>query len=199
MPNMEMLISSSNKTKLLKSRSINVQNTDSNVCACKAKNRECPIEDHCLDECVIYEAIVTTANNEKHYIGCTKNSFRLRWQAHKSNFRLPAYKTETSLSRYVWELQDAGTEYSLKWKIIDRVKSSSITSKNCNLCATEKLKILEMNENSRINKFSELLSRCRHKDTFKLKSVNYTKEIDILSHTIQKERTMRPVLQKTDN
>ena len=115
---------------MVNARSTNEPNSDTKVCPCKAKNRECPIEDHCLDEGVIYEATVTTANDEKHYRGCTKNGFRLRWQAHKSNFRLPAYKTETSLSRYVWKLQDAGTEYSITWKIIDRVKLSSITSKN---------------------------------------------------------------------
>ena len=128
-----------------------------------------------------------------------KNAFRLSWQADKSNFRLAAYRKETSLSGYVWKLQDAGTEYSLTWKIIDRVQKSSISSKNCNLCATEKLRILEMDDDSRINKFSELLSRCRHKDMFKLKSIKYTKEIDLLSHTIQKEQTMRPTLRKIDN
>ena len=53
-------------------------------------------------------------------------------------------------------------------------KSISYTggSKRCNLCLEQKLSILKEKDNCLVNKRSEIVSACQHKNKFQVKSLN---------------------------
>ena len=78
------------------------------------------------------------------------------------------YETSTTLSKYIWTLKDANTEYNVKWKIHKRAASYTSQSRRCNLCLAEKLAILQEDKGSSLKKRSELISKCRHENRFYL-------------------------------
>ena len=57
------------------------------TCNCR-KPAECPMEGNCLKESVIYQATVTTEDNNppQTYVGLTENSFKTRYANHKTSF-----------------------------------------------------------------------------------------------------------------
>ena len=50
-------------------------------------------------------------------------------------------------------------------------KSYNPTSKCCNLCLTEKLEILDDPDKNLLNKRSEIISQCHHKNKYRLKTL----------------------------
>jgi len=59
----------------------------------------------------------------------------------------------------------------LEWKIIRNARTYKKSSKICQLCLTEKYLILTDNTTALLNKRSEIVSKCRHKEKLKLKRV----------------------------
>ena len=59
----------------------------------------------------------------------------------------------------------------ISWKIKGIYKSYIPTSKRCNLCLTEKLEILDDPDKNLLNKRSEIISQCRHKNKYRLKTL----------------------------
>ena len=59
----------------------------------------------------------------------------------------------------------------ISWKIKGIYKSYNPTSKRCNLCLTEKLEILYDPDKNLLNKISEIISQCRHKNKYRLKTL----------------------------
>ena len=66
------------------------------TCNCRRKI-DCPMDGNCLSECLIYKAsVITTAN--KHYYGTCENTFKERYNNHKSSFRNESREKKTELS-----------------------------------------------------------------------------------------------------
>ena len=63
------------------------------------------------------------------------------------------------------------TDFTIKWSIIKKPISCTGGSKRCNLCLEEKLNILKEKDNWLLNKRSEIISACQHKNRFQLKSL----------------------------
>ena len=168
MPNMQQIISSHNKA-LLKSTN-NADPEPARTCNCNNQTT-CPLEGNCLASSLVYQATVTVqGKKEETYIGLTAGTFKTRYNNHKSDFRLKRNSTE--LSKYVWSLQDKGTQYSITWKIMTKAMPYSTSSKRCNLCLAEKYLIMCKPEISSLNNRNELASTCRHRRNHLLE--NYT-------------------------
>ena len=60
----------------------------------------------------------------------------------------------------------------LKWEIRGQQRAYNLTFKKCNLCLNEKLAIIDDSGKSLLNKRSEVISQCCHRNKFKL--VNLT-------------------------
>ena len=118
-----------------------VNNDNKKMCNCRDK-KSCPLEGKCLTEKVVYSAEVTSANEEntKLYIGISETPFKTRFRNHKKSMNHRKYQKDTELSKLVWELKDAGTDFTIKWSIMRKSSSgyNSVT-KSCNLCLLEKL------------------------------------------------------------
>ena len=146
---MSAIIAGSNKKKL-ETAGVNKERTipskfrkyKTNDCECQKYKRVCPVNGKCKKECVVYRAKVKTEQDEKEYVGCTEGCFLQRWQGHQTNFRHRKYINDTELSGYIWNLIDKELPYSISWEILDKVPPLKRNSKYCNLCTTEKWRIL---------------------------------------------------------
>ena len=84
------------------------------------------------------------------------------------SFNHKKYSNETELSKYVWHLKENNTDYTIKWSIIKNSISYTGGSKRCNLCLEEKLSILKEKSKYLLNKRSEIVSACHHKNKFQV-------------------------------
>ena len=96
------------------------------------------------------------------YTGLTCNTFKERWDKH--NFTFTHEDAEhTTLSSFIHELKERGTNYSMKWEIVEKARPFNPISGICALCTREKFLIIFSPQGASLNKRSELFSTCRHK------------------------------------
>ena len=165
MSNMESIIKKHN-TKILNKKT---QTTDKK-CNCRIKEN-CPLGGECLKKDIVYKATVKTDNNLKIYFGLTEREFKTRFNNHKMSFKNNDYAKSTELSKYIWNLKDRDEHFEIKWNIAAQAKSFRPGARRCNLCLMEKLLISEGKRRHLLNKRSELVAMCRHKNKFFLKSI----------------------------
>ena len=136
-------------------------------CNCRRPD-ECPLRGHCLTSGIVYRATVTTddSTTPMHYIGSTDTTFKQRYANHKASITHPTKANQTALSKYVWTLKRNNVHYTINWEILQRAPAYCPGTKRCDLCTTEKLFIARAEKKSLLNKRSELLSRCRHRNKF---------------------------------
>ena len=72
----------------------------------------------------------------------------------------------TVLSKYIRDLKDSDTDFSIKWSIVTRAISHRGNPSRCYLCLMEKLCILFSDKSTLLNKRSELITKCRHENKF---------------------------------
>ena len=133
-------------------------------CNCRQKNA-CPLNGHCLQASVNYQASVTQQDNNKTetYIGLTENEFKVRYRNHIATFHHNKDRNSTELSKYVWALKDNNIEHSIYWRIISSHQLYKSSSKRCNLCRKEKFFIICRQDLSTLNRRNELISPCLHR------------------------------------
>ena len=168
MPNMAAIIKSHNKAILNETLA-----KPSATKSCNCRNRDqCPLEGNCLEKCLVYKAVVKTEKSTKSYIGCCETAFKTRYSNHKLSFSKKTYSTRTALSKHIWNLKENNSEFKISWSVIAQVSPNFCKGKRCNLCLTEKLLINKCMNEDLLNTRDELLSKCRHKNKYKLKQCN---------------------------
>ena len=138
---------------------------------CNCRTQECPMEGKCLDSCIAYQADVTAGGEEYRYIGIVQGEWKERWNDHNTSFRLRQYENKTELSKLIWSLKDEGTPYSIKWSVAAHAHPYKCGSRKCDLCMTEKTLIARTRHPGILNKRSEIVSKCRHRNKFTLNSL----------------------------
>ena len=165
MSNMANTIERHNSKTQQKARDTNDETSD-NKCNCRVKP-DCPINGECKSNNIVYEVTVTAEDETKrNYIGMTEHSFKTRYADHKQSFEKKKCATKTSLSRYLSKLKESGIKYSIKSSVMQRARAYCGGSRQCNLCLAEKLCILNADKRFLLNKKSELISSCKHKNKF---------------------------------
>ena len=162
MPNMGKLISSHNNRKL-SAQNAEQDRSSEKQCNCRAKS-ECPMDNTCLTDNLVYQATVTTSQSSETYIGLTETSFKTRYRNHTLSFRHNKYRNQTELSKYVWGLKDARINYQITWKVLKRAQPYNSLSRRCNLCLTEKHFIIHRPSMCTLNSRKDLVIACRHKN-----------------------------------
>ena len=159
-PNMKHVIAAHN-AKVLNKQTESVKRK----CSCP-RGSICPLDGECLSTNIVYQATVTPTNppaEAQTYVGLTANTFKQRLGNHKKSFNHRQYRTDTTLSDYIWKLKDDGIQYDLKWKIIDKARPFSPVTGICALCTLEKFYIIFKPELATINKKEEINNYCLHK------------------------------------
>ena len=164
MPNMASIINKHNR-KILN----NNDNFKPPPCNCRNPTN-CPLNRECRMKSIIYKATLTTPSNPpQYYIGCCETEFKKRYYNHCVSFNNRNKSNATELSKSVWKFKDQGIDPIITWSIIRKAPPFQCGAKRCNLCLYEKLSILLSDPNSLLNKRSELISKCRHKNKYKLR------------------------------
>ena len=145
MPNIKTKINAHNREILRNTPSKNTKH-----CNCQQKEN-CPMKGACLKESLVYYATISCSD--------------------KNHCNVPLYKHDTKLSTEYWNLKTKQLNPRISWKIKGIYKSYNPTSKRCNLCLTEKLEILDDPDKNLLNKRSEIISQCRHKNKYRLKTL----------------------------
>ena len=162
LPNMGSQIAKHN-AKILKTIETTVETVPPKKCNCNKKT-DCPLENNCAQAInVIYHATVKTENSSETYVGSTTN-FKKRFYNYNSDFSKPSRRFNTTLSAHCWSLKDTNQKSDITWKIIGKAPSFSPVTGTCQLCTTEKFKILFNPEICSLNTRNEIFGHCRHKE-----------------------------------
>ena len=125
-------------------------------------NQIVPFRINVLPQKLFYQANVTnnSNNDEKFYRVLAETPFKDRFRNHTKEFKHKKYYKNTELSKYIWQLKESDISPEISWEIIDQVYSNTRIN-FCVLCLTEKLKIIDVFDDSRFsNKKSELVNAC---------------------------------------
>ena len=99
---------SSHKKKLLNNRTGNIKPRN-----CRKKD-ECPLNEQCLVQDIVYKCIASTSMNpDKTYLGTAERDFKKRYNNHTKSFRHKRYSKETTLSKSIWEIKKECNESQL--------------------------------------------------------------------------------------
>ena len=91
------------------------------------------------------------------------NSNTHRFNKHKKSFRHENYKSETTLSKYVWD-HGLNPAPKIKWSFLKLCSIYNVGSSSCDLCTSEKFYIIKnMKRVSLINKRTGIGNSCPHK------------------------------------
>ena len=144
---------------------------------CTCRKQTCPVQGNCKQECTIYQATVKHENPETGkkiedtYIGLAATTFYQRHQNHKTTFKDKNHLTKSELSKHIWKLKDLGIAFDITWKIIDRGKKFTPTSKSCKLCTLERYYLICRPDLYTLNKNKEFSDECIHKRFLRLSRV----------------------------
>ena len=75
---------------------------------------------------------------------------------------------EMQPSFFIWSCKDFGLNPIISWKIVCHATPYQHRGKVCNLCLAEKYAILTANDDALLNKRTELVNKCWHKNKYKL-------------------------------
>ena len=93
---------------------------------------------------------------------------------HNRDFNDEEYAKSTELSKEVWKIKNRGFNPIIKWKIIKQLPAYNPENKICRLCLGEKIEILNRDPVNLLNKRSELISTCRHRNKYLIHQYDVT-------------------------
>ena len=106
MPSMKNIIQKHN-SKLME----DPKPTNNKICSCQQKSG-CPLNQNCLSECLVYNAVVNTSTTKNYYGTCEK-SFKEKYNNHTSSFKNKSRQKTTELSNYIWESKENGENHTV--------------------------------------------------------------------------------------
>ena len=84
------------------------------------------------------------------------------------SFKSIKKRNATQIFKTFWNAKDSRLNPTIHWKIINHVTLYKPGQKCCNLCLTEKLEILLVNQSTTLNKQLKLTRKYRQKNQFEL-------------------------------
>ena len=141
--------------------------TPPKMCNCpKSKKTQCPLQQQCLAQNIIYKATVRTSTDEKEYVGSTGRTFKKRFSEHSHALRHRGSQQTTTLSKYVWKARDEGKDPVVTWSLVHKIPLPRGPQRVCTTCNLEKMEIAAADRRRSLNKRSELTGKCVHFKSF---------------------------------
>ena len=137
------------------------------TCSCWQK-LDSTLNQNCLSEYLIYNAVVNTSTTKKYHGTCEK-SFKERYNNHTSLFRNKSRQKSTELSNSIWELKVNDKNYTIERLIAMKAPPHICWTRKCDLCLCEKFLIARVNSERLLNKWDGLVSKCHYRNKFTLK------------------------------
>ena len=118
----------------------------------------------CTDSFNVYYFIIIKVARLSVKSSMKTQSIKLNYKSHNRD-----KANATELSKTLWKYKDKGIKPRITWSIVCKLFAYTSGVKRCNLCLAEKLAILQADQRTLLNKRSEFVSKCRHRNKFKLK------------------------------
>ena len=134
---------------------------------------------YCQATSLVYEATISSDvpnYTPMKYIGLCGSTFKKRYSTHLCSFNLNRYKNATTLSAEYWRLKDLNGNPSVTWRILRYARSYDPSSKICELCLREKFEIANYPGRNLLNKRTEVVAKCRHRNKHLL--LNHVELVD---------------------
>ena len=163
----------SSMSSAIKQHNYKVLSTTKNVdrlCNCRNKENY-PLDGKCLQTCIVYKADVIANKGSHIYYGASDGEFKSRYNNHTNSFRHRHHGQDTELSKHIWKLQDKGINFNVKWSVAAYASTYRCGSRRCELCLTEKYVTARANHKNLLNKRTNLISKCRHRNKYILKDI----------------------------
>ena len=165
LPNIKSIINAYNRKILYPSPTVGRR-----TCNC-INISQCPLQQKCVSNNILYQANITPfgKNSEtKVYYGICETTLKLRYANHKKSFNHRNRKSDTELSNEFWRIKDNKYSTDITWDILGRHQAYNTSRKRYSLWLNEKLKIALRRNNNMLNKRTEILNKCRHKNKYAL-------------------------------
>ena len=108
--------------------------------------------------------------NGSFYIGGAR-VFKNQGGNHMQTFKNKEIQQVCALKDFIWDLKERKINFEIKWSIIKQSRACKSGDKNCHLCVTEKLCVMENSRDSKlINKDIHNMDKCLHKSKFLVKN-----------------------------
>ena len=163
-----------NMANIIKQHNSSILNNATKIqeptCNCRTK-ANCPLNGNCQVKCIVYKAAVITESESLVYYGASEGDFKMRYNNHTKSFRHRKYENDTELSKCLWKLKDEDTEFNLSWSIATHASPYKCGTRRCDLCLAEKATIIRAEPKGLLNKRTELISKCRHRNKFILNNL----------------------------
>ena len=130
---------------------------------------------------IVYRANVENDINDENnfYFGVSETPFKESFRNHKKEFNYAKYRNSTELSKYIWQSKVLNMTPKISWENPAVIRCEARID-CCKLCLSEKLFIIKSFDNNQLlNKKSELVNTCRHKNKLLLKCLkrNYSRNL----------------------
>ena len=124
-----------------------------------------------LTQCLIYKTTSTTSSSSFVYYRTFVGEIKTRNNNHTKLFRHCKCMNEAELSKHVLNLKDHSFYNNLSWEIHKNPSLYQCGSTCCGLCFSEKVSINCADKDTLLNKRTELISKCHHRNKFLLVKV----------------------------
>ena len=130
---------------------------DNNNRKCNSRPKpNCQLNGECLTQSLVYKTTSATSSNTGKY--------KTQYNNHAKSCRHREYMSETELSKHVWNLKDLGLDNNLLWEIH---KKGLHTNANVAIyVCRKKCPLFHADADTLLNKRTELISKCRHRNKF---------------------------------
>ena len=191
MPNMKRIITGHNRRMTDPEEGLKLENCDR-----KGNCKDQCFEEggKCQSRCTVYQASLQYEEPHssipaikipvsKIYTGLSGNKLRERYNHHHWTFSNQknnpfnqdlagrnANLQNTTLSTHIWKLKQRKIDYDIKWRIAKQAPVYSKESGGCQLCLEEKTFIMYADKEKSLNKRTEIMQKCRHREDHLLKN-----------------------------
>ena len=117
----------------------------------------------------MYKATITSNQENYHhkiYYGITKTKFKQQYANHIKSFKHEKHQSNIELSNELWSIKNSNCTLNIVWEIFK--KHQNPNTKRGSLCLNEKLEIARYKEHNLLNKRSEMINKCCHRNKFAL-------------------------------
>ena len=110
----------------------------------------------------MYETHVITLNTSRNFsVALSDTPFQEHYSNHKRDFTIRHYVKSIELSKYIWNLQESGKEFTIHWENLSHIQG--MTKRGyCSLCWTEKLWLLHYSSDMHWYGCSIILTICTY-------------------------------------
>ena len=165
MANIKSIINMHNKEVITEKK------TEAAKCNCINKP-DCPLSNQCQITNIIYKATIKSnlrTYHEKIYYGISEGTFKQRYGDHEKSLNHEKYRAYTELSKEYWRLKELKAQFQVQFYILKRCRPTKRIGV-CYLYLNDKIFIIEHQRTDLVNQRNGLISKCRHRNKFKLMS-----------------------------